>query len=116
VVRQHLDIPPAIPRTPGPFAFEDLGYLEEVLTGAGLSSMDVVPYEGLQPVGGPGASAEEATDFVLASMAVGRVLEEQGGDVRDAARADLLAMFTRHHRAGEGVMLGCKAWLVSARA
>lgn len=116
VVRGHVDIPPATPRAPGPFAFEDLGYLEEILTGAGFVGMEVLPYEGLQPIGGPDASPEDATDFVLASMAVGRVLEEQGGEVREAARADLLALFARHHRAGEGVMLACKAWLVTARA
>ena len=115
VVRQYVDIPPAIPRTPGPFAFEDLAYLEEVLTGAGFSGMAVTAYEGLQPVGGPDASPEDATDFVLASMAAGRMLEEQGPAVRDAARADLLALFAQHYREGEGVLLGAKAWLVSAQ-
>jgi ubiquinone/menaquinone biosynthesis C-methylase UbiE len=115
VVRQHIEIPPAIPRTPGPFAFEELAYLEEVLTGAGFSDMAVTAYEGLQPVGGPGASPQEATDFVLAAMAAGRVLEEHDPAVRDAARADLLALFTRHHREEEGVMLRAKAWLVRAQ-
>jgi SAM-dependent methyltransferase len=116
VVRQHVEIPPAVPRAPGPIAFEDLGYLEDVLTGAGFSGMDVATYAGLQPVGGPGATPDEATDFVLASMAVGRVLAEQGEGVRDSARADLAAMFSRHYRAGEGVMLPCKVWLVTAQA
>jgi SAM-dependent methyltransferase len=115
VVRQHIEIPPAIPRAPGPFAFEDLTYLEDVLTAAGFADMTVAVYEGLQPVGGPDASPEDATDFVLASMAAGRVLEEHGPAVRDAARADLLALFNRHYREGEGVMLRAKAWLVSAR-
>jgi SAM-dependent methyltransferase len=116
VVRQHIEIPPAIPRAPGPFAFEDLGYLEEVLTAAGFTGLEVVPYEGEQPVGGPDASPQEATDFVLASMAAGRMLEEHGPAVRDAARADLLALFTRHYRPGEGVMLRAKAWLVTAQS
>jgi ubiquinone/menaquinone biosynthesis C-methylase UbiE len=116
VVRQHIEIAPAIPRAPGPFAFEDLTYLEEVLTGAGFTGMEVVPYEGDQPVGGPDANPEEATNFVLASMAAGRVLEEHEPAVRDAARADLLALFTHHYRAGEGVMLRAKAWLVKAQA
>jgi len=116
VVRAHVEVPPAIPRAPGPFAFEDLGYLEEILSAAGFSGMDVVAYEGQQPVGGPGASPQEATGFVLASMAAGRILAEQGEAVLEAARADLTALFTCHHRAGEGVMLGCKAWLVTARA
>jgi len=116
VVRNHVEIPPAVPRAPGPFAFEDLGYLGEVLEGAGFAGMDVVAYEGLQAVGGPGSTPEEATDFVLAAMAVGKVLAEQGDAVREAARADLNAMFARNYREGEGVMLRAKAWLVSAHA
>lgn len=115
VVRQHIEIPPATPRAPGPFAFEDLAYLDEILTGAGFSGMDVASYEGRQPVGGPGASPQEAVDFVLASMAVGRALDEAGEDIRIAARTGLLDLFTRHHVKGEGVMLGCKAWLVTAK-
>ncbi|MCM0000382.1 MAG: methyltransferase domain-containing protein [Erythrobacter sp.] len=115
VVRAHVEVPPAVPRAPGPFAFEDLAYLEEVLTGAGFTGFEAEAYQGEQPVGGPGASPEDATDFVLASMAAGRILAEQGENVLASARADLAAMFARHHRAGEGVMLGCKAWLVSAR-
>jgi ubiquinone/menaquinone biosynthesis C-methylase UbiE len=116
VVRRHVEVPPAIPRTPGPFAFEDLAYLEEVLTGAGFTGMDVAAYTGDQAVGGPGATPEEATDFVLASMAAGRILAAQGVAVLTAARADLEAMFAAHHRPGAGVMLPCKAWLVTARA
>jgi SAM-dependent methyltransferase len=114
VVRQHVEVPPAVPRAPGPFAFEDLGYLEEVLTAAGFAGFEAEAYEGEQPVGGPSATPQEATDFALASMAAGRILAEQGEAVLAAARADLAAMFARHHREGEGVMLGCKAWLVRA--
>lgn len=116
VVRRHVEVPPAVPRAPGPFAFEDLGYLEEVLTGAGFSGFDALAYASEQPVGGPGAAPEAATDFVLTSMAAGRILAEAGDEVLAAAQADLTAMFARYHRAGEGVMLGCKAWLVSAFA
>lgn len=116
VVRGHIAIPPAEPRVPGPFAFEDLAYLGEVLTAGGFSGMAVEPYTGMQALGGPGASAEEAADFVLGAMAVGRALAEHGTEVRAAARADLVRLFTERHVAGQGVMMGCKAWLVSARA
>jgi SAM-dependent methyltransferase len=115
-VRQHIEIPPATPRAPGPFAFEDLTYLEDVLTTAGFSGMEVATYEGRQPLGGPGAAPEEAVDFVLSSMAVGRVLDQAGPDIRAAARADLEGLFTARHVPGEGVLMGCKVWLVTARA
>ncbi len=116
VVRQHVEVPPALPRAPGPFAFEDLGYLEGILAAAGFTAMEAAAYEGEQAVGGSGASPQDATGFVLASMAAGRILAEQEETVQAAARADLTALFSRHHRPGEGVMLGCKAWLVNARA
>ncbi len=115
VVRQHIEIPPAVPRAPGPFAFEDLTYLEEILTGAGFSGMEVAAYEGKQPVGGPDAAPVEAVDFVLSSMAVGRALDEAGSTAREAARSDLIDLFTRRHTAGKGVMMACKAWLVTAQ-
>ncbi|AUX69953.1 SAM-dependent methyltransferase [Porphyrobacter sp. HT-58-2] len=116
VVRAHVEVPPAVPRAPGPFAFEDLGYLEDILTKAGFSGMEAAGYTGEQAVGGPGATPAEATDFVLASMAAGRILLQQGEDVLATARADLGKVFTRHYREGEGVMLSCKAWLVKAVA
>ncbi|WP_379921350.1 class I SAM-dependent methyltransferase [Erythrobacter sp. R86502] len=115
-VRRHVDIPPATPRAPGPFAFEDLDYLDNVLTGAGFAGIDIASYQGLQAVGGPGATPADATAFVLASMAVGQMLNESGDAVRNAARDDLTAMFAQHYRADEGVMLPCKAWLVTAYA
>lgn len=116
VVRSHIEIPPAVPRAPGPFAFEDLDYLGEVLAAGGFSGMDVQAYSGTQAVGGVGAEPDEAVDFVLGAMAVGRALAEQGEAVRAAARADLVALFAQRHIAGQGVMMGCKAWLVSAQA
>jgi SAM-dependent methyltransferase len=116
VVRNHVDVPPAVPRAPGPFAFEDLDYLNEVLAAGGFSSPDIIAYTGLQPVGGAGSTAQEAVTFVLSSMAVGRVLDEQGEDVRAAAEAELLELFAKHYVAGQGVMMQGKAWLVSATA
>lgn len=116
VVRAHVDVPPAEPRAPGPFAFEDLGYLGEVLDAGGFGMVDVEAYEGMQAIGGPGASPEEAVAMVLTSMGVGRVLDEQPKSVREAAASDMLAVFKRNYVEGSGVMLGCKVWLVSAYA
>ena len=116
VVRGHITIAPAEPRAPGPFAFEDLDYLGEVLAAGGFSGMAVDALSGQQALGGPGAGPEEAADFVLGAMAVGRALAEHGEAVRAAARADLVRLFAERHVAGQGVMMGYKAWLVSARA
>jgi SAM-dependent methyltransferase len=116
VVRRYVDIPPAIPRTPGPFAFEDLDYLNEILASGGFSEDKVMPYNGLQPIGGMNAAPHDAVSFVLSSMAVGRALDEQGADVQVAAEADLVALLQNHYVAEQGVMMQGKAWLVSATA
>ena len=115
IVRRFVDVPPAIPRAPGPFAFEDLDYLREVVAAGGFSEPNIVAYEGLQPVGGVNASPREAASFVLSSMAAGRLLDEQGPDVRAAAELELIELFKTHHVDGKGVMMQGKAWLVSAK-
>lgn len=116
VVRRYVDIPPAIPRTPGPFAFEDLEYLNEILAYGGFSDVNVSAYQGFQPIGGANVAPQEAVSFVLSSMAVGRALDEQGDDIRAAAEADLIELFQKHYVAGQGVMMHGKAWLVGASA
>ena len=116
VVRNHIEIPPAVPRAPGPFAFEDLEYLGEILDGSGFSDVDVVAYEALQPVGGVGATPEQAVAFAFASLAVGRLLNEKGEAVIAAASQELADLFARYHVPGKGVMMQGKVWLVSAIA
>lgn len=116
VVRQRIEVPPAQPRAPGPFAFEDLAYLTEILTGAGFSTPDVVAYEGEQAIGGRGSEPEEALRFVLSSLGVGRIIAEQDEATRELVSADLLELFRKRHAPGEGVIMACKAWLVSATA
>lgn len=116
VARSHIDIPSPDPRTPGPFAFADLDYVRDILAQAGFSAPDVEAYQGEQAIGGAGALPEDAADFALASMAIGRALAEAGPDVLARARDDLLGLFTRHYRDGEGVMMRNKVWLLTATA
>lgn len=116
VVRKHVEVPPAVPRAPGPFAFEDLEYLGEILGSGGFSDVDVAAYESLQPVGGVGATPEQAADFASVAMATGRLLRDQGAAVVEAARKDLVSLFASHYEPGKGVMMQGKVWLVSAIA
>jgi SAM-dependent methyltransferase len=116
VARSHIDIPSPDPRAPGPFAFADLDYVRDILAHAGFSAPDIEPYQGEQAIGGPGASPDEAADFALASMAIGRALAEAGDDVLARARADLVTLFGQRHVPGKGVMMANKVWLLTATA
>ncbi len=114
VIRAHVEVPPATPRAPGPFAFEDIDYLRDLLADAGFARVDIDDWRGDQAIGGPGRTPAEAADFALGSMSAARVLSEAGADVMAAARADLERVYAEHHDSEAGVRLGARAWLVTA--
>jgi len=116
VARQHVEMPAPVPRAPGPFAFEDVGYLREVLVGGGFGDVSITELTGRLAVGGVGASAERASAFARNAMAFGQVLLDYPSDVQEAAARDLTALYQRHYRPGEGVMMDYCVWLVTARA
>lgn len=116
VARRHVDMPAPTPRTPGPFAFEDVEYLREVLEDSGFEQVDISVAQGLLPVGGPGATADIAQAFVCNALAFGQVLQDCPAAVQTAATSELTQLYAKHFRPGEGVMMGYTAWLVSAVA
>ena len=116
VARRHVELLAPVPRAPGPFAFEDLDYMREILNGAGFQGVDIIAAKGLLAVGGPGASPSQAQQFACNAMAFGQVLLDYPEPVQQAAQADLVEIYNAHHRPDEGVMMGYTAWLVSARA
>ena len=115
-VAAHLELPPRVPNAPGPFAFGDTGWLREVLAAAGFSTPDIAAWEGLQPLGGPGATPEQAAAFITSATSAGDALKAADADTAARIRADVAAAYARHYRPGEGVLLGGKAWLVTAFA
>lgn len=116
IARHHVDMPAPVPRAPGPFAFEDVEYLREVLEGSGFEQVDISVAQGLLPVGGPGATADIAQAFVCNALAFGQVLQDCPAAVQTAATSELTQLYAKHFRPGEGVMMGYTAWLVSAVA
>lgn len=116
VARRHVEMPAPVPRAPGPFAFEERDYMEETLIAAGFSNVSIVAAKGELPVGGPGATAEQAQAFVRHALAFGQALLDYPPEVQEAAAAELTALYARHYRPGEGVMMGYAVWLVSANA
>ena len=86
------------------------------MNSSGFTDVDVIAYEGLQPVGGVGATPEKAVEFAFAWMAVGRLLSDKGDALFAAASKELTDVFAEHHVPGKGVLMQGKAWLVSAIA
>lgn len=115
IIGQHVNLPTPVPRSPGPFALDDLDYVRELLSHAGFRPPRIDTWQGEQPLGGPGASPEEAMAFILDAMSFGEVLEESGPDVLTKVKSELTQLFARNRSDG-GILMAGKAFLVSAIA
>lgn len=114
VIGEFVELPRPVPRAPGPFALDDPGYVRELLEGAGFSSVEFETWRGDQPVGGPGATPEEAAAFILDAMSIGKMLDEAGPDTRTQVRGRLVELYARH-RASDGIRMGGTAYFVTAK-
>jgi SAM-dependent methyltransferase len=114
VLANHIELPaPPPPGTPGPFSLDDPARFGAILAGAGFRDASFTLWRGEQMIGGPGADAAAAADFVLSAMSFADMLEAHPPAVRAAVNDDLTSLFSRHETAA-GVAMGANVWLVTA--
>jgi len=99
------------PRAPGPFAFADSAWIEEILGVAGFSSIEI---ESVTPELLLGHDLDEAMFFQGKVGPLARVLAELDDESRQKATAAAREALAEH-LTEEGIRLGSAAWLVSAR-
>ncbi|MDE2561437.1 MAG: class I SAM-dependent methyltransferase [Sphingomonadales bacterium] len=114
VMSQHIEMPERDPAGPGPFRLCDTDATKAMLEGAGFTEVSFTEHAAEQALGGQGAGAQGAADFVLQALDIGPLLAEAGPGVVAKARADLVAEFAKSVKDGS-VMLPGKSWFVSAR-
>ncbi len=115
IIGEHIDLPAPQPRAPGPFALGEQDYVIDLLQSAGFTGVKFAAWTGDQHVGGPGSDPESAARFVLDGMHIGDLVRSSGEGMRAAIHRSLVELFERNCD-GQGVRMGAKAWLVSARA
>jgi ubiquinone/menaquinone biosynthesis C-methylase UbiE len=114
-VAAHFELPQVPPRTPGPFAFEEQAYFEDVLARAGFGGVGMQPWEGQLSVGGDAAGAPAAADFMLQAMSLAQRALDAPEVIRARVRDDLVARLKGYEVDGS-VRMPAKAWIVTARA
>jgi ubiquinone/menaquinone biosynthesis C-methylase UbiE len=99
--------------TPGPFAFADRTYLENVLSNAGWQNIDIEPWSGKLKI--PSDTPEGGADFLLKIGPAARALAEQDVDV-DAIRASITDRIKATIKTQGSAEFSATAWLVTAKA
>jgi SAM-dependent methyltransferase len=104
--------PPVEPRAPGPFAFAEADYVEQILTDAGFRNVSIDPFETELVLGRDVATAlEMVCEVGPLSRSLAGVEPALRARIVDAVRAPLEASSK-----AAGVALGAACWIVRAAA
>ena len=106
--------PASEPRAPGPFAFAERDYVEEILTKAGWRE---VAFEKVDFAYVAGSGSDAVGDALSFFLAIGPAARAAAG-LGDAERADFIGKLRRYlsnNVEGSIVALPAAAWIVSAR-
>ncbi|OYX66265.1 MAG: hypothetical protein B7Y88_05080 [Sphingomonadales bacterium 32-64-17] len=102
------------PRAPGPFAFSDASYVEQILSAAGWTDITFSPVDFPMIVGAGEDPVADARDYYCTIGPASRGLEQLDDDEREAFLAKLDALSERNCREGI-VSLPAAAWVVTAK-
>lgn len=106
---------PADPRAPGPFAFADPSYVNEILASAGWSGIRIEPHNFAYVAGIGESASEDAAEFFQRIGPLAAVIRELQGEAREVLRARLMQWIGRYQRAGL-VAFPAAGWIVTARS
>ncbi len=112
---QHLPMPPPpAPDAPGPFAFADDARVRGILEGAGFRDVAFEPLDRTVVIGGPGASVDQAVEFMSQMGPAAAAFKDATPAARTAAAAAIRETFLPH-QGDDGVRMGASVWIVTAR-
>jgi SAM-dependent methyltransferase len=115
VVAAHKELPKPVPRAPGPFAFAETEYVRDILEYARFKEVSFTAWRGPQFVGGPGADAQRAAQFLMDAAFVGDAIAGETQQMKDRVQSDLRGLFAKFE-SPKGVCMPGVAWIVSAKA
>ena len=114
IIDTYREAPPPIGDTPGPFSLADPDRLFPLLSDAGFRAVSIDGWRGKQPIAQAGASPQEAADFVLKVMSLGRIEDDMPDEIKERIGSEVARLFSRHS-GPSGVEMEASAWIVSAQ-
>ena len=114
VIKEFLDLPAPPPRSPGPFAFEDKSYIEEILNASGFRDIEIKDNQE-DIVMFSGKSIREACeDYLTINPVVTEMLKNSPTKLREEILEALIGKFSDFHN-NDGLLFPSATWIVTAK-
>ena len=114
VIKEFLDLPAPAPKSPGPFAFEDKSYINEILTESGFRDIEIKDNQE-DIVMFSGKSIREACeDYLTINPVVTEMLKNSPTKLREEILEALIGKFSDFHN-NDGLLFPSATWIVTAK-
>ena len=114
VIKEFLDLPAPAPKSPGPFAFEDKTYLEEILRESGFKGLEILDNQE-DIVMFSGKSIREACeDYLTINPVVTEMLKNSKPELTEEILEALVIKFSNFHK-NDGLLFPSATWIVTAK-
>ena len=114
VIKEFLDLPAPAPKSPGPFAFEDKTYLEDILRESGFKGLEILDNQE-DIIMFSGKSIREACeDYLTINPVVTEMLKNSKPELTEEILEALVIKFSNFHQ-NDGLLFPSATWIVTAK-
>jgi ubiquinone/menaquinone biosynthesis C-methylase UbiE len=114
VIKEFLDLPAPAPKSPGPFAFEDKTYLEDILRESGFKGLEILDNQE-DIIMFSGKSIREACeDYLTINPVVTEMLKNSKPQLTEEILEALVIKFSNFHK-NDGLLFPSATWIVTAK-
>ena len=112
-ISHYIDLPKLEPRAPGPFAFAEKDYINEILRYANFKNISINPWSGKISIGHQENTPKQAAQFLLRSLSIAQLLNDDPRLNKEIIQNELMQKLQEFSNSS-GVYAPAQAWLVSA--
>ena len=114
VIKQFIDLPTPPPKSPGPFAFEDKSYIEDILDRSNFKEINIDDNQE-EIIMFSGKSLKEASeDYLTINPVVTEMLKNSPKELKEEILEALIIKFSDFHD-GHGLVFPSATWIVTAK-
>lgn len=114
VIKEFLDLPAPAPKSPGPFAFEDKTYLEDILRESGFKGLEILDNQEDITMFSGKSIREACEDYLTINPVVTEMLKNSKPQLTEEILEALVIKFSNFHK-NDGLLFPSATWIVTAK-